>query len=167
MQKRSIEDVWQGFYGTINECFSSLILTRFFYLQLSRNKQKPETYKSIQGKCSIKKLFLRISQNSPKNALRKHLQPATLSKEIPAQVFPLNIAKLLKTIILRNIYEPLLLNLRESIYKFLKSVQDSLYKIHQNTGFLWPISSSTTVKYGSEKTRILAYLMQWSMTRKP
>ena len=68
--------------------------------------------------CSIKKLFLKISQYSQENtfvgvSINKvpGLRPVTLSKRDSNRYFPVNIEKFLITPILKNICERLLLQL--------------------------------------------------------
>ena len=73
--------------------------------------------RSSHRRCSIKKLFLKISQYSQENTCvgifflikLQPYRPATLLKETPTQVFPVNISKFLRIPILKNTCERLLL----------------------------------------------------------
>ena len=61
----------------------------------------------VVQRCSVKKLFLKISQNSQENTCARvssliKLQPYVIKKETLARCFPVNFAKFLRTPFLQN-----------------------------------------------------------------
>ena len=59
-------------------------------------------FRSSHGRCSMKKIFLKISQNSQENTCAR-VRPATLlKKRLWHRCFPVNFAKVLRTSFLQN-----------------------------------------------------------------
>ena len=79
------------------------------FYALKTKKEYKETTEAVTWKCSVRKVFLEISQNSQEitcarvSFLIKLSQPATLlKKRLSHRCFPVNFAKFLRTLFLQN-----------------------------------------------------------------
>ena len=84
-------------------------------------------HRSTHQWCSLKTLFLKVSQYSQENTCFgvlfnevASLRPGTLLKKTPTQVFCLNVVKLLRTPILKDICEQRLLKIKLNLFKVCK-----------------------------------------------
>ena len=118
-------------------------------------KQISETF---VRKYFMKKVFLKMLQNSQKTLmLESHFNKVVglyicnfIKKETPAQVFPMNLAKFLRTLVLKNICECLLLRFQyrssRSQVLFKIAVLKKLRNIHRKTSVLEPWRPVTLFK---------------------
>ena len=86
---------------------------------------------SSHRRCSVKNLFFKISQYSQENACvgLSSLIKSFMKKRLQHRCFPVNIAKFLRTPILKNICERLFLesNKRKGVFRTLQNIFDGVF----------------------------------------
>ena len=90
--------------------WSNFTLVKYNY-KISNIYHQIKFWKIIMNRSSIKKLLLKILQYSHKNSCvgvsLETFSPETLLKWLQHRCFPVNIAKILRTLVLKNICERL------------------------------------------------------------
>ena len=101
---------WSIYREALSVMWSNFTLVKYNY-KISNIYHQIKFWKIIMNRSSIKKLLLKILQYSHKNSCvgvsLETFSPETLLKWLQHRCFPVNIAKILRTLVLKNICERL------------------------------------------------------------